>query len=389
MPTWAHAQLFIHETASDVRGALRTALPGRAALVVVFASPSRPLGEITAALAPDHDTVIGCTSAGEFVGRHEAKGAVSVFAVGGDLVATAGLGRGLRDDPSAAVERALAGQPTEVPGMPHRTGIVLLDPLSGVGEEAALLVAEALGDVPLAGGAAGDDLQMKETIVAFGDAHASDGLVVAQVFSRERLGLGVRHGHTPISRPLTVTAAEGAVVETLDGEPAWEVWKRETREAARALGVDVDALEGDAVGAFLLRFEAGLSTLDETKVRAPLTKGADGSITFATALPVGSVIRITESSPDSQVESAHAAARAARAALEGRPVAGALVFDCICRNLILGDRFGAAVAGMADALDGAPLAGFETYGEVALHDGALSGFHNTTSVVLAFPRDAG
>jgi methyl-accepting chemotaxis protein len=44
---------------------------------------------------------------------------------------------------------------------------------------------------------------------------------------------------------------------------------------------------------------------------------------------------------------------------------------------------------MSEALGGAPLSGFETYGEVALHDGSLSGFHNTTSVVLAFPSDAG
>jgi methyl-accepting chemotaxis protein len=67
-------------------------------------------------------------------------------------------------------------------------------------------------------------------------------------------------------------------------------------------------------------------------------------------------------------------------------VIGALVFDCICRNLILGDEFGRAVRGIGEVLDGAPLAGFETYGEVALSAGAMSAFHNTTSVVLAFPR---
>ena len=33
-----------------------------------------------------------------------------------------------------------------------------------------------------------------------------------------------------------------------------------------------------------------------------------------------------------------------------------------------------------------PLAGFETYGEIALDAGDMSGFHNTTTVVLALPR---
>jgi methyl-accepting chemotaxis protein len=33
-----------------------------------------------------------------------------------------------------------------------------------------------------------------------------------------------------------------------------------------------------------------------------------------------------------------------------------------------------------------PVAGFETYGEIALDVGDMSGFHNTTTVVLAFPE---
>lgn len=62
------------------------------------------------------------------------------------------------------------------------------------------------------------------------------------------------------------------------------------------------------------------------------------------------------------------------------------MFDCICRNLILGADFGRAVRGIADELGRVPLAGFETYGEIALDAGDMSGFHNTTSVVLAFPQ---
>ena len=62
------------------------------------------------------------------------------------------------------------------------------------------------------------------------------------------------------------------------------------------------------------------------------------------------------------------------------------MFDCICRNLILGPKFADAVKAMSAELGNVPLAGFETYGEIALDAGDMSGFHNTTSVVLAFPR---
>ncbi len=125
---------------------------------------------------------------------------------------------------------------------------------------------------------------------------------------------------------------------------------------------------------------------NELKIRAPLSRSADGSISFACGIPEGTVFRITESGVDAQIASANAAATLAREALGGRPVAGAVVFDCICRRLILGNGFKTAVERIASALGDVPLAGFETYGEIALDAGQMSGFHNTTTVVLAFPK---
>ena len=84
--------------------------------------------------------------------------------------------------------------------------------------------------------------------------------------------------------------------------------------------------------------------------------------------------------------SAREAARRARSGLGSKNAAGALVFDCICRNLILKQDFSRAVAGIVDELGRVPLAGFETYGDIALRAGDMSGFHNTTTVVLAFPE---
>jgi methyl-accepting chemotaxis protein len=252
-----------------------------------------------------------------------------------------------------------------------------------------------LGDgVRLAGGAAGDDLAMKCTRVARGAKAASDAVVIATLFSQRPLGVGVCHGHAPLSRPLRVTAARGNVVTRIEDRPAWSVWLDETREHVRASGGDVDAMPRDAEGAYLLRYEAGLAageSGDAYKIRAPLSRSDDGAISFACGIPEGTVIRITESDAERQIKSAREAARRARQQLGegpgGRParVAGALVFDCICRNLILQGEFSRAVRGMSEELGGAPLAGFETYGEIALDAGDMSGFHNTTSVVLAFP----
>jgi hypothetical protein len=358
-------------------------------LCLVFGSTEQPLGTLAQLISArlPRAVVLGASTAGEFTQVGDAKGSVAMFALSGDYKIFCNMGNGLKADAVKAVEQALEGLPRELHGYPYRTALMLLDPLAGRGEEATLIAATLLGDdIRLAGGAAGDDLKMARTLVSCGPRAESDAVAIALIFSKAPLGVGVCHGHEPLSKPLRVTKAEAGTVLEVEGRPAWEVWKEQTRDRAAERGIDVAQLSRQDEGGFLLRYEAGLSAGDGYKIRAPLSRNADGSINFACGIPEGAVIRITESEPERQLESAREAARRARAQLEGASVAGALVFDCICRNLILGADFARAVRGISDELGNVPLAGFETYGEIALDAGDMSGFHNTTSVVLAFPE---
>ncbi len=354
------------------------------ALIAAFASPAADLAGTLSKLGArfPRAVVLGSTTSGEFTHEGDGSKTVAVFAISGDYKVFAGMAVGLSESPERAVAAAVEGQPHTVAGYPHRTNIVLLDALAGHGEEAALLLAASLGDVPLVGGAAGDDLDMKKTVIGLGSRASSDAIVVASIFSKEKLGVGVCHGHRPLSEPLTVTKVNGSVVEEVNGRPAWDVWRELTAPRAKELGLDPEA----SPGAYLLRFEAGLKIGSEFKVRAPLAPKPGGGILFATPVLEGTVIRIMESDATAQVESAVSAAKAARADVGGAPIAGALVFDCICRKLILGDDYVRALTGISSELGGAPLAGFETYGEIAMNWGDMSGFHNTTTVVLAFPK---
>ncbi len=369
----------------DLRRQLGSAPP---ALVVAMASTRQPLGPVVSALREGFPTIpiVGTSTAGEFTERGDAKGSVAAFALSGDYKVFTGIGTGLKADAEKAVATALEELPRQMHSYPHCTALLLLDPLAGNGEEATLAAASLLGpDVPLAGGASGDDLCMRETQLACGRDAKSDAVVVALLFSKKPLGLGVSHGHEPLSGPLRVTRAKGGVVHEIEGRPAWDVWIEETRDHSSHRGIDLAKMQKEDEGAFLLRYEAGLATGNAYKIRAPLSRSPEGAIHFACGIAEGAVLRITQSTPEKQIESARRAAHQAKDQL-GHPASGALVFDCICRNLILGDHFGAAVRGMSEELGGVPLAGFETYGEIALAAGDMSGFHNTTSVVLAFPR---
>jgi methyl-accepting chemotaxis protein len=376
--------------AEELVAELRRGLGDReAALVMTFASTEQPLGQIAPALSAAFPgaSVLGASTAGEFTERGDTKGAVCAVAVAGAIKVFAGIGAGVRANPDRAVHQALEGLPRALQGYPHRTGILLIDTMAGNCEEVTLIAAAALGaDEPLAGGGAGDDLRMISSVVSCGETAASDAVVIAQIFSKEPLGVGVCHGHRPLSQPLRITRAHGNVVEAIEDRPAWDVWRESTRDAASTHGLDVDNLVASDEGGFLLRFEAGLAAGREYKIRAPLSRTKEGAIQFACGIPEGAVIRITESAPRDQIDSAREAAKRAREKLGGKAPAGAIVFDCICRNLILREEFARAIAAMVEELGGVPLAGFETYGEIALDAGDMSGFHNTTSVVLAFPR---
>jgi methyl-accepting chemotaxis protein len=200
------------EAVEALTRSVRTQLQGAPpALLVVFASTMQPLGEVVRGLSTAFPDVplLGTSTAGEFTEAGDAKSSVAIFAVAGEYRAYVGIGRGLKEDPERAVEEAIDGLPREVNGFPHRTAILLLDPLSGNGEEATLLAAAALGDsVRLAGGAAGDDLAMKATDVACGTNVAGDAVAIGLIFSKSPLGVGVCHGHEPLSVPLRITRAE-------------------------------------------------------------------------------------------------------------------------------------------------------------------------------------
>lgn len=355
-------------------------------LISVFASPVFPLQEVLASLQGEWPaaTVIGASSSGEFTEAQETGQAISAWAIWGDFKVQASMASDLKEAPEGAVVELGAKLNQTFPDHPHRVGLLLLDTMSGRGEETTLLAATLLGEeepVRLVGGAAGDDLAMKHTWVGVGTEAREDAVVLAFLHGRHPFGIGVQHGHQAESRPLTVTRATGNVVHELNDRPAWDVWREEA--TALTAGVDFGALTPEELTPFFFTHAASLTSGSAIKVRSPLQRHDDGSLSFACGLPEGAVIRLTTSDVGKQLASARGAAEQARAQLGGRAPAGALVFDCICRKLILQDRFGDAVDAISDALGGVPVAGFETYGEIALDVSDLSGFHNSTTVVLA------
>ncbi|MGD0194620.1 MAG: FIST C-terminal domain-containing protein, partial [Candidatus Dormibacteria bacterium] len=101
-------------------------------------------------------------------------------------------------------------------------------------------------------------------------------------------------------------------------------------------------------------------------------------------VPQGGLAWIMEGDAGSVLDATTAACSQAIDGLVGRPPLGFLAFDCIARRGVLGNEgIREEVSQIKSYAQGAPVAGFYTYGEIARTHG-VSGFHNQTLVVLAF-----
>ncbi|MEZ3117901.1 FIST signal transduction protein [Halobaculum sp. MBLA0147] len=334
--------------------------------------------------------LIGATTAGEFIdGTVEEGGIVVALIHSDDLEVATALIEDVGDD-VIGTTAAIADELPAAEDLPHEhtVAINLHDGLSGAGEQITLALSQQLGNVPMAGGSAGDGLQLSETTVFTGDTVSSTGLAVALLNSPQPFGVASNHGHEPISDELEVTSADGNTVHELNGEPAFDVYREEVQDLAmdwHEINVNDLTAGSEEFNDLLTRFEFGVPTTDgDLKIRWPgLTETPDGSIQFATSIPEGTTVRVCYSPLDEQVPAAREATAAAADTLETDP-GGALVFECFCRQLMLGDDFVDAVDAVSQEA-GVPLAGLETYGEVSMNRDDTSGYHNATTSVLLLP----
>jgi len=341
--------------------------------------------------ATNNAPLIGSSSAGEFTEEKVERGSVAVGLLSSDDIKIfTAITEGVKEDPEAAIKEVVAKLPTDVEGYPYLTAIILIDGLSGVGEEVTLLASYHFGkELKIVGGMASDDFKMEKTFVFSDDNVCTNALGVCLFASKMPLFTSVKHGHTPLSRAFKAIRAEGNVLYEINNRSAWEIWKEETAEVARNRGIDVEQLKTPSeIAQFFANYILGLATEKEGeyRIRWPASINEDGSLNFTCGIAEGAVFRIMDGSNfEKQINAAEEAARIAKQSSENAgysDFAGILVFECAVRQLMLGDRFSEAVDRFKKVLPGVPILGWETYGEIRLEPGQFSGFHNTASAIL-------
>jgi hypothetical protein len=327
--------------------------------------------------------VIGCTTHGEICPGGPFDGSVVVAAIGGDGFSVATAAETLVSGRQRQAGGAAAARATEAgddPSRPYRALVMLTDGLTGDQETVLRGAYEVVGaGVPLFGGAAGDAARGVRTSQFHGREVLTDAVVVAYVCSDAPLAVAAGHGWSRTGDPMIVTSAAQGRVTELDGEPALEVYLGRLGAPAAAYTDPAAFID------FVLPRPVGVQRRAGEVVRNFCTdvRLEDRSLGGGAGIPQGSLIWLMSGSVGTILEAVERTCAEALAGLQGHPPIGYLTFSCAALRPVIGDAGTAQEAARLSAhANGAPYAGFYTYGEIARTHG-IDGFHNQTLVVLA------
>lgn len=351
---------------------LALALGDTAALFAVFVGPGYDLDTTASAItAWCGDRVIGCTSSGHIgPNGYEREGIFAVAFSGGGLRART-ISVPALPDVSQAVERinrelvALHAIWEESDGF----AVLLVDGLTKREDRLTAALMAALGDIPIIGASAGDDMTFTRTAVLCDGRFVDDGatLTMFTLDAPFRLFRLQHHEATSVILVVTDAVPDQRLIRSFNGRPAAEAY-------ARAAGLSVDELGPAAFSAHpLILLAAG-----ETWVRSVAAVHPDGSLTTLAAIHPGDVLRLGR--PVGMIEKLQAEFSELTADLGG--LSGVLAFDCILRRLESETRGAAEEVGVILAANS--VVGLSTYGE------QFNGMHmNHTMVGVAFGTEQG
>ncbi|GAA2672862.1 FIST N-terminal domain-containing protein [Actinoplanes palleronii] len=347
---------------------IAAALGSRADLYTVFVSTGYDLEVVGTALKQHFgDRVIGCTSSGNIgPNGYDRTGICAAALAGGGLRART-ITVGPLDDTATAVEEAgsaLAGLRAELAEDGEGFAVLLTDGLSRNEDLLAANLMATLGDVPIVGGSAGDDLTFAYTAVYHDGKFLANTATVTLVRADAPFRLLRLQHHDPTDTILVATEvdADRRIIREFNGRPAAVAY-------AEAVGADLADIGPTTFSTHPLLLNAGGSSW----IRSIATVNEDRSLSMFARVDTGDVLRLGH--PVGMLQKL--AERFDAVSAELGSISAVLTFDCILRRLEFEER------GLADEV-GAFLAkhraiGFSTYGE------QFNGMHmNQTLVAVAF-----
>lgn len=234
--------------------------------------------------------------------------------------------------------------------------------------------------LPLVGGAAGDNWQLKQTYQYCNDKVFSDGVSWALLSGEARIAWAVNHGCVPTGAEHRITRSKENTIYEIDGRPALEVLKEYLTD-------DEIVDWGKAVIHLTLGFETPghMEGYDDYMIRFIPTKDDEtGSFTIPTEVVEGARIWMTRRDYEKVTRGIDHLAARINDQLGENPAKLVFQFDCCGRGKVFlrEHQKTALQERLQQQIPGAPWVGFYTLGEIG-PVGKFNCFHNYTAVIAA------
>ena len=327
------------------------------ATAIFFASVAYDLERLGDELAKRFEGVelIGCTTAGEIApDGYRERSLVGLSFSGADFTTVVEHSDDLSTtsllDIAMKVRSLVRNLRMRAPASNARNtfALLLIDGLSTIEEPVINVVSRELGDIPLVGGSAGDNLRFRETVVF------ADG-----VFRPGRAALALVHTLAPFeifrTQHVARSAAKMVITEADAGRRVvWEInAEPASQEYARVLGIEGQDMQPAVLATHPVVVRVGA----EDYARSVREVNPDGSLTFYSAIDEGMVLSAangTDIVSDLDRLFTRIQSRI------GIPEA-VLGFECIFRRLELQQR--RLERGVERLMSANNVVGFSTYGE--------------------------
>ncbi len=268
--------------------------PGLGA-VLFFCSPQYDLPRLEEALNTCFGDIhlVGCTTAGEITPLGYIDGSITgIGFVEPDFTAVSVLIQGLEEFHIATcsdlVQHALSELKTATTfnSSGSTFAFLMIDGMSRQEEQVASAVYNALGQIPVLGGSAGDDLSFAATYVFKDGKFHSGGAILLLVHTVHPFRIIKTEHFRSTGERMVVTEADSdrRLVSELNAEPA-------AREYARIVGIPCERLTPLVFAAHPLIVRVG----GEYHVRSIQQANEDGSLSFLCAIDEGIVLTVAES----------------------------------------------------------------------------------------------
>ncbi len=380
------------EALAELARQLQPALDGEDEidLAMLFASPEYQEGYVSlvaeAQKVTGARTLIGCSGQGIIGTGREIEGEPAL-----SLMTLALPGAGIRSIHLSQDDIEQCSTPedwhrlTGVPPGEVNAWLIFADPFSLDAERLLDRMSAAYPRTPLVGGLASGDSQVQRTHL-FLDGQVSDhGAVALALCGPYTVRTIVSQGASPIGETWAITSAEGNVIRTIAGRPAYEVLVETLQALPPELNqrARTNLLVGLAMNEYREEFRRG-----DFLIRNLLgVDQASGALAVGATARVGQTIQFQLRDPSAADEDLRELLGSAKTELAGREPVAALLCTCNGRGVGLFGTPNHDAAAMAEQMGPIPVSGFFCNGEIGPvgPQNFLHGF--TASIALIVPQD--